>query len=164
MEGRNGHVDATSAQRALRALDLIAFGATVDFARAEAQAGSRAIEKVQGVLRRRPDLEEALRDGTMTLNAAMAEAGFHVKSDDMRLGQPFGKGDRWKEATAPLLRYLGAWQLRGMEFKHLNPREAQRRIETIERLEALLAEMKADLTTRAVRATTSAPRAGRERN
>ncbi|HEY1309249.1 MAG TPA: hypothetical protein VGF24_37175 [Vicinamibacterales bacterium] len=136
----------------------------MDDARAEAAVGSKAIEKMRGVLRRRPDLEQPLRNGDLSLNAAMAEAGFHQKQSDLALGQAFGKGDRWREASEPLVRYLNGWALRGMEFRHLNPQQARKRIERIEILEGLLAEMKNDLTTRGVRASLSAPRATRERH
>ena len=155
MEGSNGYADWSSAQRALLAMDLMRSGVKVDDARARAHAGSKAIEKVRGVLRRRPDLEAGLRDGTLSLNAAMTEAGFHAKGSDIPLGHAFGKGDKWMEATEPLVRYLTGWRVRGMEFKHLNPREAQKRLDRIEILEGMLGEMKADLAGRAVRAQTS---------
>jgi hypothetical protein len=152
MEGRNGRVDSSTAQRALLALDLIAGGSTVNTARAEAQVGARAIEKMRGVLKRRPDLEQPLRDGSMSLDRAMKEAGFLNKPREIALGSAFGKGDKWLEATEPLVRYLFGWQLRGMEFKHLNPREASRRLERIVQLEVLLGEAKADLERRAHKA------------
>src|SRR5262249_14476309 len=41
-------------------------------------------------------------------------------------GTYYGKGDKWKETTLPLSRYLASWRTRGYEFRHLNPREAKK--------------------------------------
>lgn len=160
MEDGNGHVELTTGQKAMLAIDLIEHGMTFDQARDQAHVGHRAIEKARGVLRRRPDLGLPLRTGEISLDRALAEAGFQTKDTNLKLGNTFGKGDKWPEASIPLLRYLQGWQARNFEFKHLNPREARKRLERIELLEALLDQAKVDLEQRAVRGSLSAPREG----
>ncbi len=64
----------------------------------------------------------------------------------------YGKGDKWREATKPLSRYLAAWEKRGYEFRHLNPREAGKRLRVIDDLIARLTEARTDLGQRSHRA------------
>lgn len=68
------------------------------------------------------------------------------------LGVVYGKGDKWHEATEPLARYLTGWEKRGYEFRHLNPREAGKRVARIDQLIAGLTEARADLERRSHRA------------
>lgn len=65
----------------------------------------------------------------------------------------FGKGDKWKESTEPLHRYLRAWEKRGFEFAHLNPREAAGRVKRIDGLIDALIAARADLEPRSEKAT-----------
>lgn len=64
----------------------------------------------------------------------------------------FGKGDKWDEATGPLKRYLTAWEKRGYEFGHVNPREAKKRLDVIDQLIDGLAHARADLEPRSHKA------------
>jgi len=65
----------------------------------------------------------------------------------------FGKGDKWKESTEPLRRYLAAWEKRGFEFAHLNPRQAAARVKRIDGLIDGLIAARADLEPRSEKAT-----------
>lgn len=64
----------------------------------------------------------------------------------------YGQGDKWPEATAPLARYLKAWRGRDFEFKHVNWKEARKRLKVIDQLLADLTEARADLESRSHKA------------
>lgn len=68
-----------------------------------------------------------------------------------------GKGDKFDEATEPLLRYLRKWEKHGFEYPHVNPTEARKRLKRIEKLSAQLDRAKEDLSRRSHRATLRAP-------
>lgn len=72
-------------------------------------------------------------------------------------GKGFGAGDKFDEATLPIKKYLAAWKRKGYEFRHVNPKEAQRRLSLIESLVEELQAAKADLEKRAVMSSYSAP-------
>ena len=75
----------------------------------------------------------------------------------LALGTSFGAGDKFDEATQPIVRYLKAWKRKGYEFRHVNPKEAQRRVLLIESLVEELQATLPDLKKRSVTATLSAP-------
>jgi ParB-like nuclease domain len=60
----------------------------------------------------------------------------------------YGRGDKFDQATLPLIRYLKAWESRGFVFDHVPPKEARRRLEVIKQLLVALGEVHADLETR----------------
>lgn len=108
------------------------------------------------------EIVQGLRSGEIpTVSAAERQAGLESGSkngigvlgngaDSRGHDQPvyYGKGDKWREATLPLGRYLAAWQKRGNEFAHVNPREAAKRVRLIDDLIAGLAAARADLEPR----------------
>ena len=73
------------------------------------------------------------------------------------LGTGFGKGDKFDEATQPLKRYLEAWKRKDYEFKHLNPKEAERRLQVLDKLAEELRAARVDIEKRSHSATLSAP-------
>lgn len=64
----------------------------------------------------------------------------------------YGQGDKWPQATAPLARYLKSWRGRDFEFKHVNWKEARKRLKVIDQLLADLTEARADLESRSHKA------------
>lgn len=76
---------------------------------------------------------------------------------EVALGKSYGAGDKFDEATQPLKRYLAAWKRKGNEFRHLNPKEASRRLSLIDSLIEDLEAIRPDLQKRSVSATYSAP-------
>jgi hypothetical protein len=93
-----------------------------------------SVEKARALKEARPDLAEKVQSGEMTLNAAIeAHRGRATNGRDFDKGVPttagitgrttaavyFGKGDKWKESTEPLSRYLKAWEKRGFDFGHV---------------------------------------------
>lgn len=122
--------------------------------------GSSTIEKAIAIQKRAPDVVEKMRTGEIkTVDAARREAGMLPASHSPISSELpvvyYGKGDKWREASEPLLRYLGAWERRGFEFRHLNPNEAARRIRVIDKIMEKLAQTKNDLEQRSVKASTS---------
>jgi hypothetical protein len=76
----------------------------------------------------------------------------------------YGKGDHFDEATEPLRRYLKSWEKRGIEFRHIAPREAQSRLRRLNEIAALLQKATEDLESRSHLATSRAPSERKERN
>lgn len=79
------------------------------------------------------------------------------------LGRGFGHGDKFDEATQPLKRYLEAWKRKDYEFRHVNPKEAQRRLLLLDQLAEELQAARGDLEKRSHAATLSAPPERKER-
>ena len=73
------------------------------------------------------------------------------------LGKSYGAGDKFDEALQPIKRYLAAWKRKGYEFRHINPKEAQRRLSLIDQLIEELQAARPDLAKRSVVSTLSAP-------
>jgi len=69
----------------------------------------------------------------------------------------FGHGDKFYEATEPLVRYLSPWKKRDFRFTHINPKEAKRRIKRLDALIADLQRTREDLAERAHVASYAAP-------
>jgi hypothetical protein len=72
-------------------------------------------------------------------------------------GTNFGQGDKFDEATQPLKRYLAAWGRKGYEFRHLNPKEASRRLKIIDQLSEGLAMARPDIEMRSHSIAYTAP-------
>lgn len=126
---------------------------------------------------RKPELIERLRSGDIvSLNGLMEEAGYSMSNrrgprdrdkaiKAVRLSKDgreitnivFGKGDPWREASEPLRRYLLGWRTRDYLFRHLNPKEAGKRVTLIDELIEGLQKARADLEARAHRSAYSAP-------
>lgn len=122
--------------------------------------GSSTVEKAIAIQKRSPDVVERMRSGELkTVDAARRAAGM-LPSTDSSISTElpqfyYGKGDKWREASQPLLRYLVAWERKGFEFRHLNHVEARRRIRVIEQIMEKLTAAKSDLEQRSVKATTT---------
>lgn len=101
-------------------------------------------------------LEPVLRGEKELFDVARA-AGLVSDKRGVRLAQNFGAGDKFDEAILPLKRYLAAWKRKGYEFRHVNPKEAQRRISLIDSIAEELAAARPDLQKRSKAATLSAP-------
>lgn len=85
------------------------------------------------------------------------ETGLVSQKHGVALGKSYGHGDKFDEAFTPPKRYLAAWKRKGYEFRHVNPKEATRRLSLIDSLAEELQAMRLDLEKRSVAATLSAP-------
>lgn len=109
------------------------------------------------------EIVQAMRAGELNVAQAAREAGFEAlgqssnpamldngsrTSDGKTAPVYFGKGDKWVEATEPLKRYLAAHSKRDYEFSHVPPREARKRVQTIDQLIEGLTAARADLADR----------------
>lgn len=100
---------------------------------------------------------EPVLSGEKDILQAGREAGLVSEKRGLALGTNFGAGDKFDEAVQPIKRYLAAWKRKDYEFRHVNPKEAARRLSLIESLIEELQAAKPDLEKRAVTATLSAP-------
>lgn len=125
--------------------------------------GRSTIATAKAIQQRDPEVIDRMRAGEIeTVEAARRAAGYDrpdVIDDGVTdergraMGPHYGKGDKWVEAAGPLLRYLTAWEKRGFEYRHVNWREARKRLDAIDRLEAGLQAARVDLERRAVKPT-----------
>ena len=100
---------------------------------------------------------EPVLGGEKDILQAGREAGLVSEKRGLALGTNFGAGDKFDDAIQPIKRYLAAWKRKGYEFRHVNPKEASRRVSLIDSLIEELQAAKLDLQKRAVTATLSAP-------
>lgn len=124
-----------------------------------------AVNAVRGILQRNPALVEELRNGT-PIKEVQRMAGYKLKlrlsdgrpssakPDSVKFG---GKGDLFDRAIEPLRRYLKGWKKRDFEFRHINPREAKRRLRIIDETAELLQEARKDILKRSHSATLRVP-------
>lgn len=108
---------------------------------------------------REPEIVNRMRAGEfVSVQAARRAAGYepesgnHAPIKDVAKTVYFGKGDKWREASQPLFRYLKGWEARDYEFAHLNPAEATRRLKLINALMDMLALARIDIEPRSHRA------------
>ena len=102
-------------------------------------------------------LDPVLR-GEMPLNTAAKQAGVgHPSRANPKLGEAYGKGDKFDKSALPLLRYLHAWKKRDYKFRHVNPKEAGRRLKVIDEILEKLPEARKDLADRSVRPRHTTP-------
>lgn len=85
------------------------------------------------------------------------ETGLVSEKRGVALGKSYGHGDKFDEAIQPIKRYLAAWKRKGYEFRHINPREAERRLLLLDSVIAELQAARPDLEKRAVSLTYKAP-------
>lgn len=100
---------------------------------------------------------EPVLNGDIEIYEAARKLGLTGDKRVKALGKSYGAGDKFDEATLPVKRYLAAWKRKGYEFRHVNPKEAQRRVSLIESLIEELQAAKTDLDKRAVASSYSAP-------
>lgn len=96
-------------------------------------------------------------DGEKDLLEAGRAAGVVSEKRHVALGTSYGHGDKFDEATQPLKRYLASWKRKGYQFRHVNPKEATRRLSIIRGLVEELQAAIPDLEKRSVTATLTAP-------
>ena len=131
--------------------------------------GKTSVESAIAIQKRDPEVVERMRAGDLNISQAARVVGLEGRGqssgkrrtqesgerDSLGRNRPiyYGKGDRWKEAMTPIIRYLTAWEKRGFEYRHVNPKEARRRLALIEEVQQKLDAAKADLEQRAHSAT-----------
>lgn len=131
---------------------------------AEAANVSRStVSSLHGRASRRPDVVKRMRqDEFASTNDVMRELGFKVKP---RLSEGvqqhpalyFRHGDKFEEATEPLIQYLEPWRNKGFKYPHVNPKEAQRRLPRLDELIDGLIKTREDISKRAHAASYGAP-------
>lgn len=155
MQPSHNGSELTAGQKTLAAYRLTLRGYS-DAAAAEVHNTSvRQVEAMRAVMRKLPELEADLESGAITLNAAQVAAGY--RQHKPVAGKNFGKGDKWLEVANNMMQYLAGWKNRGYKFAHLPPKEAEKRVKVIDDMIGELQNVRADLVSRAVRATSSAP-------
>lgn len=100
---------------------------------------------------------EPVLNGEVEIYEAARRLGLTGDKKTKALGKSYGAGDKFDEATLPIKKYLAAWKRKGYEFRHVNPKEATRRVSLIASVVEELLAAKADLEKRAVTAQYSAP-------
>lgn len=146
--------------------------AAADAAKA-VNVGRSAVEAAVAIQKRDPKVVERMKKGELNVAQAaravgLISRGYSSSSErtEVRDQSPdalgrhaptvyYGKGDKWRESIGPILRYLGAWEKKGYEFRHVNPKEAQRRIKMIDELKGKLDMVRADLEQRSHVASTN---------
>lgn len=129
--------------------------------------GRSTVEAAKAIEKRSPELVEKMRNGEISVARAAELAGYERLAQTAHKGQRlkvvdengkvpvYGKGDRWNDVATPLRRYIGGWETRNFEFRHINPREARKRLKVIEEIEQGLQAIRDDLEPRAVKAATT---------
>lgn len=106
---------------------------------------------------------DVVLSGEMELFDAGRRFGLVADKKKVALADSYGKGDKFDEATVPMKRYLAAWKRKDYEFRHLNPKEASRRLLVIDQLVEELVVARVDIEKRSHAATLSAPPERKER-
>lgn len=110
--------------------------------------GRSTVAATKAIQNRNPEVVDRMRSGELTVSAAARAAGFegagtgrvNAPIEDGSRSVYYGKGDKWRETTEPLRRYLRAHGKGGFSYGHVPPKEAQKRLEVIDVLvEGLLA-------------------------
>lgn len=110
------------------------------------------------------DKLEPVLSGEIPILDAAREIGLVGERHTIALGVGYGKGDKFDESTQPLRRYLTAWKRKNFEFRHVNPKEAARRLQIIDQLAEDLRSARTDIERRSHAATLSAPPERKERS
>lgn len=105
---------------------------------------------------------EKVLSGELSVYDAGRKYGFIQERRELSGGN-FGSGDKFDEATTPLTKYMAAWGRKNYEFRHINPKEASRRLQIVDRLLEELTAARVDLEKRSHVATLSAPPERKER-
>ncbi len=114
----------------------------------------------------RPDVLERMRqDEYASFNDVLRDLGFKIiskieegrSSTATHTSSFFGHGDKFEEATEPLVRYMAPWRKKDFKFTHVNPKEAKRRLSRLDELIDSLVRTREDLAERAHVASYAAP-------
>lgn len=95
--------------------------------------------------------------GEKDIFEAARALGLASDKRELALGKSYGAGDKFDQAMLPPKRYLAAWKRKGYAFRHLNPKEASRRLLLIDSLIEELQAARLDLEKRSVPMTYSVP-------
>lgn len=125
--------------------------------------GKSTVQAAKAIAARDPQVIERMRSGELkTVADGAREAGFprlgqsghklQVKTLEGKIPS-YGKGDKWDDASTPIRRYLKGWETRNFEFRHINVREAKRRLRALKEIQAGLSKMEHDLSNRSRKAT-----------
>lgn len=143
-ERQGARTDQTSSQQQ----DEVSYGRSTRKAAELVGIGHSTVETAKAIQQRDPDVVERMRSGEIpTVAAAAREVGF-VNDDRAGLASDtvhdvrgramprihYGKGDHFDEAVEPLRRYLKGWQSRDYAFRHINPKEARRRLKLLDEI------------------------------
>lgn len=130
------------------------FGEATEKAADLVGVGRSTVAAAKAIQKRDPEIVNEMKAGTLTVAEASRRAGFEKLaqaqppiSDDLPTIH-YGKGDKFRESTEPLRRYLKAWAGRDYEFRHVNPREATKRLAVLNELSDGIEAARADLATR----------------
>jgi len=131
----------------------------------EALGGTLAWNKIRALdwLEQAGALEPVLK-GEIDVYEAARALGLAPDKRDLALGKRYGAGDKFDHAVQPLKRYLAAWKRKNYEFRHVNPKEASRRLLLIDSLIKELQAARPDLERRSVAVTYSAPAERKEKS
>jgi hypothetical protein len=124
--------------------------------------GRSTVAAAKAIGKRDPALLTDMRAGVLNVAQASRQAGFEgmaqggagsVRTTRDAAGRDtptvvYGKGDKFTEATQPLRRYLKSWETRNYEYRHVNPKDAAKRVEVIDELIERLTKARRDLASR----------------
>lgn len=151
--------------RGIGAKGHIGVGSVEDIDRATAKAVGCApspLNTLRPRLLERPDILERMKNGEFpTYKGVGRELGMKFTttlaegrpSGAKRKNSYYGKGDKFDEASEPLVRYLQAWEKKGFLFTHVPPKEAKRRLAKLEEMMGGLEKIKEDILMRSHAAT-----------
>lgn len=108
--------------------------------------------RVNRAAKRSYEAREKMASGAWNVTDASRKAGLRISRSGIKGGVGNGanitRGDRWDDAFHDAYTYLTYWETKGMQFPHVNPRDAERRVGEIDLLVGLLNQAKADLAPR----------------
>jgi hypothetical protein len=151
----------TRAQIAMRGIDLERHqGISEEEAAQIVGLPKDTLQRIRLAVNKRPDLEPLLRNGTITIYQAQKMAGyregpFRNYKGEGTIGWQPARGDQWEEVAHIALLYLRAQKGRGMQFPHVPPADAKRRLRQLDEMIQLLTEARDDLEPRSHKGTLS---------
>lgn len=119
--------------------------------------GGKKYEQAKKVVKAAEDGDDAAKEAAKEMDRTGNVNGAYNKvfKRDGAKKTFFGKGDKWDDATDPLVRYLRAQKKKNFDFSHLNWKEAKKRVQRIDGLIADLEAARADLEPRSHKAKLS---------
>jgi hypothetical protein len=126
-------------------------GRAVDVAGTQFGVGGATVSRAKAVKEKSPELFEEIKQGKLTVNAALTKAGLSRGGGlgATKHGPHFGKGDKFWEVIKGLQRYIGSWN--SQKFAVLNPAEAEKRLKALDRFWADSEPIREELAFRAQR-------------
>lgn len=137
-------------------------------------ASLSSLNRIRPRLLERPDVVEQMMAGELPSVKAVGRAlGMRVplsffegsgRSTSEKKSSHYGYSDKFDLALGPMQQYFRAWRKKGFLYKHVNPKEAQRRVKQIDQVMADLAAAREDLVQRSHVASYATPSERRERS